>query len=81
MNPMLWCQRDTETTDVTVDLLTSLVCRRNVDVENLTEAERLEDQSVDGILKKKKKKQDTRARTEFAWLRRWPSSIFCEHGD
>jgi hypothetical protein len=55
MNPMLWCQRDTVTTDVTVDLLTSLVCRRNVDVENLTEAERLEDQSVDGILKKKKK--------------------------
>jgi len=63
---MFWCQRDTETSDVPADLLTSSVCWCNVVVENPTEADRLEDLGIDGILKK----QDTRARTKFAWLRR-----------
>lgn len=77
MKIMFWCQRDTETLDVQADLLTSSVCWCNVVVENPTEAYRFEDLTIDGVLKK----QDTRAQTKFAWLKRWPSSVFCEHSN
>jgi hypothetical protein len=74
---MFWRQRDTETSDVPADLLSSSVYWCNMVAENLTEEDRLEDLGIDGILKKR----DTRARTEFAWLKRWLSSVFCEHSN
>ena len=52
MKLMFWYQKETETPDVPADLLTSSVCWCSVVVENPTEADRLEDLSIDGILNK-----------------------------